>query len=281
MIKASYRYNAIGERVATTGGTIGVVHTYTLYDEAGHWIGDYDSTGAARQQAVWFDDAPVGVVVGSGGAQALHHVQPDHLGTPRAVIDPSRNVAVWTWDAKSEAFGNSPPNQDPDQDGTAFVFDMRFPGQRLDVVSGLFYNYHRDYDSSVGRYVQSDPIGLTGGILLYGYSWSSPLINSDPFGLQPANTVVCGTDGKLVVKVDSGQSEYCGLKECLIRHEECHAKEMSEDKNIVEFCSTPGNANKSIYIDWKQKQALELTGTQAELDCLNKKQKKKITLAEK
>jgi len=39
--------------------------------------------------------------------------QPDRAGTPRAVIDPNRNFAVWTWDAKGEAFGNSPPNQAP------------------------------------------------------------------------------------------------------------------------------------------------------------------------
>lgn len=133
-IKASYRYNAIGERVATTGATTTAIDTYTLYDESGNWIGDYDSAGVAKQQAVWFGSAPVGLVVGSGSTQTLQYVQPDHLGTPRAVIDPSRNVAIWTWDAKSEAFGNNPPNQDPDLDGTAFVFNLRFPGQRLDAA---------------------------------------------------------------------------------------------------------------------------------------------------
>src|SRR5262249_34061122 len=159
----------IGERVATTGSTTGAIDTYTLYDEDGNWIGDYDATGATKQQAVWLDDAPVGLMVGNGGAQTLGYVQPDHLGTPRAVIDPTRNVAVWTWDAKSEAFGGSPPNQDPDQDGTAFVFNMRFQGQQFDASNGLVYNYFRDYDPSTGRYMQSDPIGLPGGISTYGY----------------------------------------------------------------------------------------------------------------
>lgn len=62
-------------------------------------------------------DVPVGLLAGMGASQSLKYVQPDHLGTPRSVIDPTRNVAIWTWDAKSEAFGNSPPNQDPDLDG--------------------------------------------------------------------------------------------------------------------------------------------------------------------
>ncbi|ROU08999.1 hypothetical protein D9T17_02475 [Lysobacter enzymogenes] len=184
VIKASYRYNAIGERVATTGATTTVIDTYTLYDESGNWIGDYDSAGAAKQQAVWFGNAPVGLVVGSGGTQTLHYVQPDHLGTPRAVIDPSRNVAIWSWDAKSEVFGNSPPNQDPDQDGTAFVFNMRFSGQRFDAASGLIYNYFRDYDPGTGRYLQSDPVGLNGGTSTYGYVRSNPLLAIDPYGLQ-------------------------------------------------------------------------------------------------
>ncbi|ROU08958.1 RHS repeat-associated core domain-containing protein [Lysobacter enzymogenes] len=183
VVKASYRYNAIGERVATTGATTTVIDTYTLYDENGHWVGDYDSTGTARQQAVWLGNSPVGLVVGNGSTQTLHYIQPDHLGTPRAVIDPARNVAVWTWDAKSEMFGNSPPNQDPDLDGTALVFNMRLPGQRYDAASGLLYNYFRDYDPSTGRYIQSDPIGLAGGSNTYLYAGGSPGNLADMFGL--------------------------------------------------------------------------------------------------
>lgn len=188
VIKASYRYNTAGERVATTGSTTSAIDTYTLYDEGGNWIGDYNSTGAAKQQAVWLGSTPVGLVVGSGSAQTLQYVQTDRLGTPRAVIDPSRNVAIWTWDAKSEAFGNSPPNQDPDLDGSAFVFNMRFPGQRLDAASGMIYNYFRDYDAGTGRYIQPDPIGLSGGAHQFLYASGSPLTNIDAMGLQSVDS---------------------------------------------------------------------------------------------
>ncbi|MEI2454440.1 RHS repeat-associated core domain-containing protein [Lysobacter firmicutimachus] len=174
VVNRSYRYNAKGERVAATNGASGPVAVYTLYDEAGHWLGDYDANGATQQQAVWLGDAPVGVLAGAGTAQKLHYVQPDHLGTPRTVIDATRNVAIWSWNAKGEAFGNDAPNQDPDQDGTAFVFDLRFPGQRYDAATGLNYNYFRDYDAASGRYVQSDPIGLRGGLGTYVYAYGSP-----------------------------------------------------------------------------------------------------------
>lgn len=193
VVAMGYRYNAKGERVAAINGDSGPVTTYTLYDEAGHWIGDYDSTGATIQQAIWMGDAPVGLLVGAGAAQSLKYVQPDHLGTPRAVIDPMRNVAIWSWDAKGEAFGNSPPNQDPDLDGNTFVFNMRFAGQRHDPNTGLSYNYYRDYDPVAGRYIQSDPIGLKGGLSTYAYVGGNPLSATDFFGLAcPAGLKAAG-----------------------------------------------------------------------------------------
>jgi len=42
--------------------------------------------------------------------------------------------------------------------------DARFPGQYFDKETNLHYNYFRDYDPAIGRYIQSDPIGLVASI---------------------------------------------------------------------------------------------------------------------
>jgi len=60
---------------------------------------------------------------------------------------------------------------------------VRFPGQYYDVETGLNYNGRRDYESSTGRYIESDPIGIDGGPSTYAYAEANPLLLSDPFGL--------------------------------------------------------------------------------------------------
>ena len=86
----------------------------------------------------------------------------------------------WQWD-NSDPFGNNVPNQNPNGAGQ-FVFPLRFAGQYYDSETNLAYNYFRDYDPSIGRYVQSDPIGLGGSINTYGYVGGNPLRWVDPLG---------------------------------------------------------------------------------------------------
>ena len=88
-----HAYNGHGEQVAKYNDVGDANTTLTLYDEAGHWLGDYDANGNTKQQSIWLGDMPVGLV----DAQQLYYVEADHLGTPRMVVEPQaqyRGVGV-------------------------------------------------------------------------------------------------------------------------------------------------------------------------------------------
>ncbi|NHZ93973.1 hypothetical protein F2P45_34020 [Massilia sp. CCM 8733] len=104
------------------------------------------------------------------------------LTTPRVITRGSDNKMVWRWDS-ANVFGENAPDENPIRLGS-LVYNPRFPGQYYDRESSLHYNYHRDYDPQTGRYIQSDPIGLRGGINTYAYVGGNPLSFVDPLGLD-------------------------------------------------------------------------------------------------
>jgi RHS repeat-associated protein len=63
--------------------------------------------------------------------------------------------------------------------------NVRYPGQYYDTETGLHYNVMRYYHPGLGRYLQSDPIGLEGGVNTYGYALQNPVMYYDPSGNVP------------------------------------------------------------------------------------------------
>jgi RHS repeat-associated protein len=122
---------------------------------------------------------PVDVV--QGQAQTLYFVHADHLNTPRLVAD-ATGTTVWRWD-QAEPFGNNPADEDPDANSVAFDLPLRLPGQQYDKETALHYNLRRDYDPVLGRYGQSDPMGLKAGLNTYAYVSGAPVRWTDPMGL--------------------------------------------------------------------------------------------------
>jgi len=63
--------------------------------------------------------------------------------------------------------------------------NLRFPGQYYDAETGLNYNYYRDYNHNIGRYIQADPIGIDEGKNnIFVYVGNSPVNRQDPRGLD-------------------------------------------------------------------------------------------------
>lgn len=164
----------------TAAACAGGVKTNFVYDNAGHLIGEYDAIGAVIQETVWLGDLPVAVFQASGSSAPAYYVYADNLGTPRGITT-TGGLPVWTWDG--EPFGASPAIVGQVGQQSPFRYGLRFPGQYLDEETGYHHNGWREYDPALGRYIQTDPIGLAGGTNTYLYASGNPLSNYDSNGL--------------------------------------------------------------------------------------------------
>jgi RHS repeat-associated protein len=184
----TYIYNALGQRVKKSGGA--ATTTVFMYDEAGHLVGEYTiSAGVAVrvQETVWLGDIPVATLRTNGANVDVFYVHTDQLNTPRKVTSNAATpVLRWKWDPTP--FGEGTPTEP----AGAFKYNLRFLGQYFDLETNLNYNYFRDYDPAIGRYAESDPIGLRGGLNTYLYANAQPNLTTDPRGRNPATGALWG-----------------------------------------------------------------------------------------
>ena len=160
--------------------TAGGATTHYLYDLGGNLIAEHDgATGAPQAEYAGLQGMKLAHIQGG----MVYWVHGDQLDTPQRLTDAAKAVV---WDASYAPFGEATVTG-------ALTFNQRFPGQYYDAETGLHYNYFRDYDASLGRYVQSDPIGLQGGWNTYGYVSGNPVMRVDSKGLvAPAIPIVVG-----------------------------------------------------------------------------------------
>ena len=165
----TYVFNALGHRVMKT---VSGQSRYFVYNENNQLIGEYDNAGNIINEYVYFGLRPVAVKAGSN----LNIVHSDYLGTPRVITSGTNGGSVvWQWK-------NDNPYGSNKAQGT-LEFNLRFAGQYYDSESELHYNVYRTYNPEVGRYMQSDPIGLAGGNNTYNYVNRNPFSAIDSDGL--------------------------------------------------------------------------------------------------
>ncbi len=174
---ATYAYDAFEQRVVkttTAAAPGGASSAHFIHDQFGRLVAEHNgSTGAVMREYLWLGLTPVAFVDHSSGSAVTYFVHVDQVMNPQKLTDASGTVV---WDRVQDPFG-------VEVSATGSLTQkLRFPGQYADNETDLFQNWNRDYDPSLGRYVQSDPIGLLGGINTYAYVEGNPVNWTDPTG---------------------------------------------------------------------------------------------------
>lgn len=184
------------------GGSASSSTIHYGYDMQGRLIGEYTGQGVLIREYAYLNDIPVALFDPNG---AVSYIYTDQLNTPRAITN-NAGQTVWQWN-NVDPFGNNVPNENPSGFG-AFTFNLRFLGQYFDKETNLAYNIFRNYDSSTGRYVESDPIGLRGGINTFAYVGGNPVSEIDPDGRGIPLLVLIPLIGGSVNGVIMGLEQY-------------------------------------------------------------------------
>lgn len=168
----TYDYDVFNlrSRKSGNGGTINYV-----YAPDGRLLAESplstSQNGSLSKIYIWLAGEPVAVVTNN----QVYYIHNDHLSRPEIITNANKAIV---WKSQSSSYDSAVIQSSIGE------FNLGFPGQYYDAESTLWYNWNRYYDATTGRYTQSDPIGLAGGLNTYTYVENNPISYIDKNGLN-------------------------------------------------------------------------------------------------
>jgi RHS repeat-associated protein len=178
----AFGYDQVGHRVRRddAGGS----HLFHLEGE--HLEAVYKPDGTLRAKylrGALIDEVVSGYTYNASGAASNFTFHHDQVTSVVALTDPAGAVAEsTTYGPFGEALTSSPTTTNA----------LRFTGRERDPGTNLYYYRARYYDPTIGRFIQEDPIGFSGGINRYVYAGNNPIGANDPTGLIEQHTDLSG-----------------------------------------------------------------------------------------
>lgn len=174
-----YGYDFAGRRVSwIAGGSIPQVAD--TYDLQGRLQTEANAaTGALYREYIWLDDQLIGMAI-PGATTVVRYVTTGQIDEPLIMTAANKSLS---WNDYLDPFGVAGSIS-----GSASELNLRYPGQWYQSESsnaGLNQNGWREYDPTLGRYTQPDPVGVDAGPNTYAYINGDPLNDIDPDGLRP------------------------------------------------------------------------------------------------
>lgn len=173
---SSMIYDDFGKRLSKANP--GSTPTIFIYDLDGNLI-EENNNGAVTDY-IYVDG--INVANWQPSQKHLYMINFDRLGTPLIGRD---EFGLTNWAAFSQPYGAMTQTVATGQFSGPVTQNLRLPGQYFDGETGLHYNGFRDYMPALGRYLESDLIGLAGGLNTYAYAVGNPTTNIDQSGLEP------------------------------------------------------------------------------------------------